>query len=173
MKFTIRAVEPKDARDLHRIYTQEEVLPYMGFIPSMRLDSVENRLRSLDENQHEFVAVTEDKVIGFLGLTVGKRRKAHSGSLYIGVDSGYHGQGVGQALLTKVIDLADNWLMLERLELGVLATNPRAKALYERCGFKAEGKMSASIVSNGEYVDEFMMARLHPNGLNNKQIRSK
>ena len=37
-----------------------------------------------------------------------------------------------------MLDLADNWLMLERVELGVLETNPKAKALYEKFGFVEE-----------------------------------
>ena len=51
--------------------------------------------------------------------------------MFIGVDSEYHNKGIGKALLTKMLDLADNWLMLERVELGVLETNPKAKTLYE------------------------------------------
>lgn len=44
-----------------------------------------------------------------------------------------------KALLTKILDLADNWLMLERVELGVLETNSKAKSLYEKLGFVEEG----------------------------------
>jgi RimJ/RimL family protein N-acetyltransferase len=68
-------------------------------------------------------------------------------------------------MLTKVLDLADNWLMLERIELTVLTTNPRAKALYERFGFTEEGRKKGSLKANGTFVDEIMMSRLHPKGL--------
>ena len=54
--------------------------------------------------------------------------------------------------------------MLERVELGVLATNPRAKALYERFGFRVEGIKKGAIRSAGQYVDEILMARLRPDG---------
>lgn len=57
--------------------------------------------------------------------------------------------------------------MLERIELGVLVTNPKAQALYERHGFVVEGKKVGSIQSTGHYVDEVIMARLKPNGLLN------
>lgn len=59
--------------------------------------------------------------------------------MFIGVDSEYHNKGIGKALFTKMLDLADNWLMLERVELGVLETNPKAKTLYEKFGFVEEG----------------------------------
>ncbi|SDP29389.1 putative acetyltransferase [Paenibacillus sp. yr247] len=126
---------------------------------------MENRLRNLGPNQFEFVAEIGDKVVGFVGLTQGQGRRSHTGDLFIGVDSEYHGKGIGKALLTKMLDLADHWLMLERVELGVLVTNPSAQALYEKFGFTGEGKKIGSIKAHGSFVVEVMMSRLRPNGL--------
>lgn len=47
----------------------------------------------------------------------------------------FQNQGIGRAMLEKVLDLADNWLMLVRLELTVFADNERAVHLYESLGF--------------------------------------
>lgn len=115
-----------DAKAIHRICTQDAVLPYMIFLPSMRVDAMENRIRNLGHNQFEFVAEFDGTVVGFVGLTQGQGRRSHSGDIFIGVDSEYHKKGIGKALLTKILDLADNWLMLERVELGILVTNPGA-----------------------------------------------
>jgi len=52
-------------------------------------------------------------------------RIRHSGSIGITVSKDYQGKGIGKVLLNKVIDLADNWLMLVRLELGVFTDNER------------------------------------------------
>lgn len=165
MDINIRPVQVQDASAIHRISTQGAVLPYMVFLPSMRLDVMENRLRNLAPNHYEFVAELNGNVVGFVGMTQGQGRKSHSGDLFIGVDSEYHKQGIGKALLTKMLDLADNWLMLERVELGVLETNPRAKILYEKFGFIEEGVKIGSLRAHGEFVDEIVMARLRPNGL--------
>lgn len=139
MEVTIRAVEIQDARAIHRICIQNDVLPYMVFLPSMRVDAMENRIRNLAPNQFEFVAEYDGKVVGFIGLTQGQGRRSHSGDLFIGVDSEYHNKGIGKGLMTKMLDLTDNWLMLERVELGVLEINPGAKVLYEKFGFREEG----------------------------------
>ncbi|MCP8968197.1 GNAT family N-acetyltransferase [Ectobacillus ponti] len=165
MTVAIRPVEIRDAAALHRIYIQEDVLPYMVFLPSMRPEAVENRLRNLGPQEYEFVAELDGKVAGFIGMSQGQGRRSHRGDLFIGVDSARHGSGIGSALLTKMLDLADNWLMLERIELGVLATNPKAKALYERFGFVEEGVRRGSLKADGSFVDEIMMARLRPGGL--------
>ena len=165
MDVTIRAVQVKDASSIHRICIQDGVYPYMVFLPSMRVDAMEKRLQNLGPNQFEFVAELNGNVVGFIGLTQGQGRRSHTGDLFIGVDSEHHKKGIGKSLLTKMLDLADNWLLLERVELGVLVTNPGAQALYEKFGFTIEGKKKGSLKANGTFIDEIMMGRLHPNGL--------
>lgn len=165
MEVTIRPVQIQDASAIHRICIQDAVLPYMVFMPSMRVDAMENRIRNLGHNQFEFVAEFDGNVVGFVGLTQGQGRRSHSGDIFIGVDSEYHKKGIGKALLTKILDLTDNWLMLERIELGVLETNPGAQALYEKFGFIEEGTKKGSLKANGKFIDEIMMSRLRPNGL--------
>ncbi|HDX9578696.1 TPA: GNAT family N-acetyltransferase [Bacillus pseudomycoides] len=165
MEVTIRPVQMQDASAIHRICIQDDVLPYMVFLPSMRIDAMENRIRNLGPNQFEFVAELDGNVVGFVGLTQGQGRRSHLGDLFMGVDCEYHNKGIGKALLTKILDLTDNWLMLERVELGVLETNPGAKALYEKFGFQEEGIKKGSLKANGKFVDEIMMSRFRPNGL--------
>jgi RimJ/RimL family protein N-acetyltransferase len=46
---------------------------------------------------------------------------------------------VGTELLQALVDYADNWLGLLRLELEVYADNHKAQALYRRFGFVEEG----------------------------------
>jgi len=52
------------------------------------------------------------------------------------VDATARGMGVGTALLDAVADAAAK-RGLDRVELDVIDTNPRARALYERVGFRA------------------------------------
>lgn len=64
MGINVRAVEIQDARAIHRICIQDEVLPYMVFLPSMRVDAMENRIRNLAPNQFEFVAEYDGELLG-------------------------------------------------------------------------------------------------------------
>ena len=86
--------------------------------------------------------------------------RAYAGTLGMMVHDAYAGRGAGTALMSAVIELADNWLNLKRLELGVYADNARAIALYERFGFEREGLSRAFAWRNGAYVDSISMARL-------------
>lgn len=57
----------------------------------------------------------------------------------IGVLPAYRGQGIGQRLLSDVIEVALQWRS-ERLLLEVRAGNQRAIALYQRAGFSEDGR---------------------------------
>jgi putative acetyltransferase len=90
---------------------------------------------------------------------VGKGRLRHSGYVFLFVAREYHGQGVGTRLMETLLDLADRWLLLRRVELTVVAENERAWRLYERLGFEKEGLRKLSVISQGEIKDEWLMAR--------------
>lgn len=62
--------------------------------------------------------------------------------------------------LQSVIDLADRWLNLSRLELSVYVDNAPAIALYEKCGFKREGRFERYAFREGSYADAIAMARV-------------
>jgi len=68
------------------------------------------------------------------------------------------GHGVGGALLRAAEERARS-LGGRKLKLGVFATNPRAVRLYERHGFVVEGRHLAEFLIDGQYVDDFTMAK--------------
>jgi len=75
--------------------------------------------------------------------------------------------GVGTALMKALLDIADNWLMLVRVELTVFEDNERAIHLYEKLGFEKEGLMRLAAISlaairNGKYENQYIMARINP-----------
>ena len=83
--------------------------------------------------------------------------------LGIGILPQWQGRGVGRKLLARLLDWADNWGNVLRVELHVHADNERAIALYRSMGFVEEGRHRAYALKNGRFIDSFSMARLHPN----------
>lgn len=166
MNYTIRPILTKDVAGLNELRRMPGVFENILGIPSEPLSRNQRFVENLDANTHQFVAVTSDEagnelVIGVAGITVGgNQRKRHMAHLGMMIHKEYQNQGVGTKLLETLIDLADHWLMLIRLELTVFVDNERAIHLYKKFGFVEEGIIKKGAIRNGEYVDELMMGRI-------------
>jgi putative acetyltransferase len=157
----IRAMEPSDVPDLTEAWNQPNAYAGTLQLPYASVDRRAKRFADPPPTQHNLVAVIDGKAIGLLGITrQDMPRRSHVGYLGMAVHDAYAGRGAGTALMEAACDLADNWLQLRRLELGVYADNARAIALYERFGFEREGLYRAYAWRNGAYVDSLAMARL-------------
>lgn len=155
----IRPVCLQDAASLWEIARQEGVIETTMALPSFRLEQRVKSLSDLGENDHYMVAEKAGQVIGLAGLTVGTGRLRHSGYVFVYIAAANQGQGIGTRLMQALLDLADQWLLLRRVELTVLTENEGARRLYERLGFVVEGCRKMSVISQGELKDEWLMAR--------------
>jgi L-phenylalanine/L-methionine N-acetyltransferase len=109
------------------------------------------------------VARSEGRVIGYAGLTVQAAvRRRHAAALVACVAPAWQRRGIGRALVAALVDWADRWAGLLRLELGVLDGNVAGLALARRFGFVHEGTQRAAVLREGAFVDQHLLARLHP-----------
>jgi putative acetyltransferase len=160
-KIEVRAAGLSDAEALTRIYADRNAYSQTLQLPLQSLEVWRKRLTTNDDTQITLVASVAGELVGNLGLTrLTRPRRAHVGHIGMGVRDDRQGKGVGSALMQAVLDLADNWLGLRRLELRVYADNARAIALYRKFGFELEGTHRAYAIRNGVYVDSLSMARL-------------
>jgi len=168
MSITIRRASLSDAAAYARIMGDPGVYPGLMQLPYTNEDIWRQRLTdSLAPAKTDLLLVAEmdGAVVGASGLhpvAVSLRRR-HAMSLAIFVASEAQGKGVGAALMHAMCDYADNWLGLLRLELGVYTDNAIAIALYRKFGFEIEGTYRGYALRDGQYVDTYAMARLHPN----------
>jgi RimJ/RimL family protein N-acetyltransferase len=94
---------------------------------------------------------------------LGREALAHVLSLTIVVHPGHLEQGVGRALMTRMLDWARNRLGLLKIELRVRETNHRARRLYEQFGFIEEGRLQKRIrLPDGSLIADINMAWFPP-----------
>ncbi len=166
MNIHIRPALPQDALDISAIRRMPGVLENICGIPSEQVAVIEAMLSDTSLNNHRLVAeITlpegDTKVVGFVGLWVNESpRVRHCGGLFLMVHVGYQHQGIGQKLMEAILNLADNWLKLERVELAVFAENTPAIGLYQKMGFVQEAYKRKAAIRLGKYADELVMARL-------------
>jgi putative acetyltransferase len=160
---TIRAVEPEDYEALREIYAQPGA--YYGTLqmPFPSAHTWRERLKSPGTDRYALVACDGERPVGNIGLmTSPNPRRRHTAGIGMGVHDAYAGRGIGHALMSAALSIADGWLNLHRVELTVFADNARAIRLYERHGFVAEGRHRDYAFREGAMVDAIAMARLRP-----------
>jgi putative acetyltransferase len=143
------------------LYNEPAVCRQVLQMPYQGVEVWRERLAAYHDRQIRLVAVHQGQVIGNIGLDQSTRiRQAHLGELLMGVAQAWQGKGVGSRLMTAILDIADNWMNLRRVQLTVYADNEPALALYRKFGFEVEGRLRDYGVRDGVFVDALCMARL-------------
>ncbi len=155
-----RAPNLNDAEEINSIVSMPKFIHGTSRLPYRRLDETREWLSSLGPDNTAILALLDGKIVGSADIRRAKGRRSHCGAIGIGIHDDFHGQGIGTALMGQIVDVADNWLGLKRLELTVYSDNKPAIRLYEKYGFEREGLLRSYAFRAGQYVDVLTMARL-------------
>ena len=164
---TIRRARVDDAGALAELMADPGVYPGLMQRPYVNEDVQRARLaESLAPGKADVLLVADrgGELVGSCGMHPcgASPRRRHAMMIGISVRADVQGQGIGSALMQAMCDLADRWIGLQRLELTVYVDNDAAIALYRRFGFEMEGRHRGYVLRDGEFVDAFAMARIHP-----------
>lgn len=160
----IRLIREEDIPAFHQLLDSiAREKKYLAMVQAPPIDRTrEFVLGNIRMGHAQYVAERDGELLGWVDVTPGQRDSTrHSGALGMGVAAGSRGQGIGRRLLATAI--AHCWDMgLRRIELEVFVTNARAIALYEKLGFRLEGRLRSARLIDGAYQDVLHMALLHP-----------
>lgn len=134
---------------------------YLAFLDSPSLEMSQEFVKSnLKNNMPHFIAISNDKVVGWCDIVASDRPVLkHSGTLGIGVLSGFRGAGIGKALIQAAINKAKE-IGLTRVELTVREHNTTAIELYKKIGFEIEGIHRNAVLIDDKYENQIFMALL-------------
>jgi RimJ/RimL family protein N-acetyltransferase len=102
-----------------------------------------------------------DLLVGIAGLTIEPRRQVRHKAILFGmaVAPAAKGQGVGKALVSRIVELAESIDGLQQIVLTVSEGNMAAERLYRACGFEQWGREPAAVVVDGQPVAKLHLIR--------------
>jgi phosphinothricin acetyltransferase len=142
------------AHDLHGLASFEEVPPSLDEMKSRRAEVLQLGLPYL-------VAEDDGRVVGYSYATSYRTRRAYrytvEDSVY--VEDGFHGRGIGTALLAELIARCERGPWRQMLAVIGDSGNAGSIALHRRLGFAPAGNLVSVGFKLGRWVDSVFMQR--------------
>ena len=163
-----RTLTTEDAQNFWNMLIRlDRETSYMMYEPGERvekspgLQSLQTDIQNTENGGGLLLAAVDNQaIIGYIWAERGKlNRISHTAYIVAGILQNYRGQGIG----TELFRYLDAWAAREkivRLELTVECINMAARQLYEKSRFEIEGIRKKSMLVDGNYVDEYYMAKL-------------
>jgi RimJ/RimL family protein N-acetyltransferase len=160
----IRSAVPEDAENLvalrRTIFGETDFMLYAPDEYVVTVVEASEQIERMTKSEHSrtIVASVDSTLVGLLNVMGSSiPRIRHSATIALGVRRSHWGQGIGSRLLEEALRWAPS-AGLSRLELYVALDNARAASLYEKLGFRVEGRRSRAYVINGRPVDDQLMS---------------
>jgi ribosomal-protein-alanine N-acetyltransferase len=137
-------------------------LNYVG-MPLLALDETTKRLANQFDDRFilNIGAFEDSKLIGYLNCRVihsDHPWMQHIGYFGMMILKEFWGQGIGSRLL-ELQDIHARANNITKIEATVRLKNQRGIKLYERCGYKIEGTRRQAAFIEGEFQDEYFIAK--------------
>lgn len=117
----------------------------------------------VNASNHEamLVCLVEGKVAGNCQIMWSTGMKTrHRAAVAIALLKAYWGQGIGTRLFREMIRIAEENENILQMELDFVEGNARARALYEKMGFRIAGvRPNAIRLKDGTLLNEYSMVR--------------
>lgn len=162
----IRQAEERDTESFATLIREvENTTNFMLFGPGERKFNPEAQRKMIsafaaETNSNIFLAELENELAGYLIAKGGSAsRNKHTAYLVIGIKEDFRGAGIGTSLFEELFSWGKE-AEIRRLELTVMSENNAGIALYKKMGFEVEGVKKNSLLVDGQYKDEFYMARI-------------
>ncbi len=169
-EYIIRSVEPEDAQ--HMLQYMKIMLGETPFLVSTPEDfdySAEEEASILDGRKNDprslmLVAEKDGQIIACADVRSHGRRSRvrHRAELGISVRKDFWRQGIGSALMERLIAFALQ-CGYEQIELTAVSKNRRALNLYMKYGFTVYGTRPHGMkYPDGDYADDYLMVKMLP-----------
>lgn len=117
--------------------------------------------KNASPNEAMIMCIVDGRVVGNCEISFRTNLKTkHRASVAIALISEFWNQGIGTKMFEEMIRLAEERGDILQMELDFVEGNSRARALYEKMGFRITGvKPDALRLKDGTLLNEYMMVR--------------
>jgi UDP-4-amino-4,6-dideoxy-N-acetyl-beta-L-altrosamine N-acetyltransferase len=160
----LRPLETEDAPTLVPWLNDPEVSRFLARYRPVTLAEEVDFLRHINDSPTDLVLGialrAEDRLVGAIGLhQMDIRSRNAKFGIFIG-DRNWWGKGCGTEATRLIVRHAFETLNLHRVSLHVYEYNERALKVYQKVGFRIEGRLRQDTFREGQYWDTIVMAVL-------------
>lgn len=155
-RLTVSKISSQDLEEVRNLHNEDSTLSQLTDNSFVTERMQEEWFNALSSSNKSFRFVCRQKIDGSL---VGVFRIDNFDNLnksaMIGLDVAerFRRQGFANEIYECFIEIFFNKLHFHRLYLNTLESNIPAKNLYEKLGFKVEGRLNQSIIRDNEFKD--------------------
>ncbi len=130
------------------------------FSQKITIEAQVERIKKYEENEADVLLIAEcnNELIGMIDFQGGKKIKtSHKGSFGMCVRPLWQNKGIGNALLSTLIEWVKAHPNIEVINLTVSEENKSAFTLYKKLGFEVTGREPFGLKYNGQFLVDLMM----------------
>lgn len=161
---TLREAENKDAKEIIDFYNVvSDETTFLSFGKGEYNVTVEQQESSIisasnSDNNIMILAIADSKIVGIGTISSNQKKKGkHVGVYGIVIKQEYCNLGLGYIMTNYLLNWCRENNITKKVSLVTSAQNPRAIALYKKCGFEIEGTLKNEVCIDGELSDLIAM----------------
>ena len=165
-RLVLREIVPADAEDLFHIFSDEETMRYWSCWPYTSVDQAHRLIESIAKVIHVGAGIHwgialrgDERLVGKCGYN--EWRKAHRrGDISYIVAREQRGKGIVSEALGAILDYGFDHMNLHSVEAGVTPGNDASTRMLQRLGFRLEGHLRESFLTDRGFVDSLIYSLL-------------
>ena len=157
-----RVVEERDLDRIRALRNNPSTWIHLTDISAISAEAQQEWFLTISRRSDRGYFVVFDDTCDFIGIVRMDEIDRVNRSIRVGADvvPELRGRGYGHKIYKALKKYCFDYLNMHRVWLAVLSSNERATHLYEKQGFKIEGRYREAIFRDGKYLDYILMSIL-------------
>jgi ribosomal-protein-alanine N-acetyltransferase len=163
--YTIRDWSPDDSVSLAKYANNPRVAANLrdGFPSPYTQSDAEAFLSNVASQSPRtvFAIASDEEAIGSIGLMIGRDVHRFTAELGYWLAEPFWGKGIMTSAVVAITDYGFAQFNLNRIYAEPFTPNLASARLLEKAGYSLEGTLRASVVKDGQVLDQFMYAKIN------------